>query len=178
MDDKPIKVLLIEDNPGDARLIRECLSDGGKIKFDMEYVDQLSSGLDRLTKGEIEIILLDLSLPDSEGVDTFAEVYSNTAAVPVIILTGTDDETLAINLLQKGAQDYLVKGQFDSNLLVRSIRYAIERKQKEDEIKRHAEQLEVLYEIGKKITSIISKEELLPWQRGYGVNGKRESKNW
>jgi len=163
MDDKPIKVLLIEDNPGDARLIRECLSDGGKIKFDMEYVDQLSSGLDRLTKGEIEIVLLDLSLPDSEGVDTFAEVYSNTAAVPVIILTGTDDETLAINLLQKGAQDYLVKGQFDSNLLVRSIRYAIERKQKEDEIKRHAEQLEVLYEIGKKITSIISKEELLPW---------------
>ncbi len=123
-----IKVLLIEDNPGDARLIQEMLAEEKKILFDLEWRDRLSSGLERLAEGGIDIILLDLMLPDSRGFDTFTRTQAQAPEIPVVVLTGISDEALAIRAVRKGAQDYLVKGKVDSNLLVRSILYAIARR--------------------------------------------------
>ena len=137
MSDK-LKVLLVEDNPLDARLIQEMLADiegTGPVvaTFDLECADQLSAGLEHLVAGGIDVVLLDLVLPDSQGFDTFARTYAQAPQVPIIVLSGLDDVKLAIKAVREGAQDYLVKGQVDSNLLVRSMRYAIERKRAEKE---------------------------------------------
>lgn len=131
---KQIKVLLIEDNSGDARLIREMLSDVGNATFDMRCADRLSAGLEFLAAKDIEVILLDLGLPDSSGLDTFARVHDMAPDVPIVMLTGLDDTTLAIKGVQAGAQDYLVKSRVDSNSLTRAMYYAIERKKAEKQI--------------------------------------------
>jgi DNA-binding NarL/FixJ family response regulator len=122
-----VRVLLIEDNPGDARLIREMLVEARSIAFALECADRLVAGLERLGQGEIDVILLDLSLPDAQGLDTFVKAHAQVPGVPIVVLTGLDDGALAIEAVQKGAQDYLVKGQVEGNLLVRVLRYAIER---------------------------------------------------
>lgn len=125
--DNVIKVLLVEDNPGDARLIREMLNEVREVTFDVQRADRLSTSLERLAQGDIDVVLLDLSLPDSQGLETFARVYAQAPEVPVVLLTGLDDADLAVRAVREGAQDYLVKGQLDSGLLARAIRYAIER---------------------------------------------------
>jgi len=130
MDDlyaKYTRVLLIEDNPGDVRLIQETLLDAVGIQFEFECVDRLAGGLERLTEGGIDVVLLDLSLPDSHGLETLSTLRGRAPEVPILVMTNLDDETIAIKAVRAGAQDYLVKGQTDSNLLIRSIRYAIER---------------------------------------------------
>ena len=129
------KVLLVEDNPGDARLIREMLAEEKTTRFDLKCVDRLSSGLEHLEKGNIDAILLDLGLPDSQGLDTFTKLYDRAQGLPIIMMTGLDDEELAVKAVGMGAQDYLVKGQLDNRLLVRTIRYSIERKRMEETIK-------------------------------------------
>ncbi len=129
------RVLLIEDNPGDARLLREMLVEIGDAPFKLEWVDQLSKGLDRLTGGDIDAVLLDLSLPDSQGLDTFIQVHTQAPHIPITVLTGLDDTTLAVKAVREGAQDYLVKGKIDGNLLARAIRYAIERKRTEEALR-------------------------------------------
>lgn len=127
---KIIRVLLIEDNPGDARLIQEMLAEADSTRFELECVDNLSTGIDRLAKGSIDVIFLDLSLPDSQGLDTLHKILTLPMELPIIVvLTGTDDEALEVQAIRAGAQDYLIKGQIDSNLLVRAIRYAMERHQ-------------------------------------------------
>lgn len=129
MDDTHIKVLLIEDNPGDALLIREALAEASRASFYLECVDRLSTGLEHLADREVDIVLLNLSLPDSHGIETLSIVRARAPEVPIVVLTGLDDEALAIEAVQMGAQDYLNKGQIDKNLLIRAIRYAIERHQ-------------------------------------------------
>lgn len=128
MSATPFKILLIEDNPGDARLLREMLVETRDASFDLEWVDRLSTGLERLAEGGIDAILLDLSLPDSQGLATFTLVYTQVPHIPITVLTGLDDTTLAVKAVREGAQDYLIKGRIDSNLLARTIRYSIERK--------------------------------------------------
>ncbi len=124
-----IKVLLIEDNPGDARLIKEMLVEEKGIIFDMEWKTNLSEGLKRLADGNIDVILLDLMLPDSiGGFYTFSKTQAQAPQIPIVVMTGFDDESFAISTVRMGAQDYLIKGKVDSNLLVRTIRYAIARK--------------------------------------------------
>lgn len=123
---QPIKVLLIEDNPGDARLIKEYLSEVPGKFFEVDWVDRLSEGLKHIDGKDAA--LLDLTLPDSVGLDTFKRVHSQAPALPIIVLSGNDDDSLALKALQDGAQDYLVKGQVGAQLLARSIQYAIERK--------------------------------------------------
>ncbi|KCZ73016.1 putative heme/steroid binding protein [Candidatus Methanoperedens nitroreducens] len=124
-----VNVLLIEDNPGDARLIKEMLIEAKNISFDIEWKDRLSSGLERITMGGVDVVLLDLILPDSpRGFDTFTRTQAQAPEVPIVVLTGLDDETFAINAVRRGAQDYLIKGKVDSNLLTRTIRYSIARK--------------------------------------------------
>jgi PAS domain S-box-containing protein len=124
-----MQVLLIEDNPGDARLIREFLADAKVPQFRLVHADRLDTGLKRLTQGEIDVVLLDLSLPDSSGLDSFSRVHAEAEFVPIVVLTGNDDAELATQALREGAQDYLSKGDITQSLLVRSLRYAVERKQ-------------------------------------------------
>ncbi len=132
---KIMKVLLIEDNPGDTRLIQEMVSDADGATFDLEHVDRLSTGLKHLVAaGDIDLVLLDLGLPDSSGFDTFTGLQAQAPEVAIVVLTGLEDETIKNKALQAGAQDYLSKNQLDSNSLMRSMRYAIERKKAERRI--------------------------------------------
>jgi len=131
----PIHVLLIEDNPGDALLIAEALQDVPTPAFDLEHVDHLALGLDRLKQGNIDVILLDLSLPDSHGLDTLLRTCQHAPAIPVIVLTGLEDNVLEVRAVQAGAQDFLSKNALDGHLLARAIRYAIERKAAEEALR-------------------------------------------
>lgn len=124
-----ISVLIIEDNPGDARLIEEMLKEAKRFQFNFFNHKTLSEGLEELLKNGIDVILLDLNLPDCTGLNTISIIREKVEAMPIIILTGRDDEDLAIKSLKLGMQDYLVKGKIDPVLLERSILYAIERQQ-------------------------------------------------
>lgn len=129
MNDPGRTVLLIEDNPGDARLIREMLTEVPTSGFRLEWVDRLARGLDRLGTSGIGVVLLDLSLPDSQGLATFQAVRSTAPLTPIVVLSGLTDEELALTAVREGAQDYLVKGRVDGELLARALGYAIERQQ-------------------------------------------------
>lgn len=141
-----LTVLLVEDNAGDARLLTEYLSEAPGNPFVLERVELLSEGLERLKRGGIALVLLDLSLPDSFGLDTFAQAHACAPEVPIIVMSGRDDESLAIKTVHEGAQDYLVKGQVDSRLLVRAMRYAIERKRAEEALAKERDLLHTLLE--------------------------------
>jgi PAS domain S-box-containing protein len=135
MANEPFNVLLIEDNPGDVRLIRGMLAGVLGTAYHLESCDRLSAGLERLAGTGIDVVLLDLLLPDSQGLETFSRVHARAPEVPVVVLTGLGDETVAVKAVQAGAQDYLVKGHVDGNLLVRSLRYAIERNRSEEAVR-------------------------------------------
>jgi signal transduction histidine kinase len=126
MSEQATHVLLVEDNPGDADLVRLRLVDG-KAKADVNCVNRLSDALASLREKSPSIILLDLNLPDSQGADTFRKVLEHAPDVPVVILSGQDDEELAMKALHQGVQDYLVKGAISSSGLDRAMRYAVER---------------------------------------------------
>src|SRR3972149_9364547 len=131
-------VLLIEDNPGDARLIREMIAEDPDAPFELRCAERLAQGLERLSDGETGLVLLDLSLPDSFGLETFTKVYAHSPTVPMIVLTGNDDQTVALSAVKGGAQDYLVKGRLDRELLLRSLQYSIERKRYPVELEHQA----------------------------------------
>jgi len=122
-----IRVLLVEDNPGDARLIQELLLEARGGRFETEVATRLSEAMEKLASDHFQLILLDLSLPDSRGIDTFHKMTAHAPHVPLIILSGLDDEALALHTVEAGAQDYLVKGQVDPRILERAIRYAMKR---------------------------------------------------
>jgi len=109
MSNESCKILLVEDNPGDARLILELLRDSGHHGFDIDRVDSLALALQRLGAGGIEAILLDLALPDSKGQETFDRVRARNPMVPIVVLTGLGDETLGLKMVRLGAQDYVAK---------------------------------------------------------------------
>ncbi|HYT70015.1 MAG TPA: ATP-binding protein [Gemmatimonadales bacterium] len=142
MTTTPIKVLLVEDNPGDVRLIRETVLASAAARFEVESAERLADGVARLSGGDIDVVLLDLELPDSRGYETFERVHASVPRLPIIVLTGLSDQAVALKTVQGGAQDYLVKGDVDGSVLVRAIRYAIERKQAEAEIRSLNETLE------------------------------------
>jgi len=121
-----IRLLLVEDNPDDAFLLRELLRDA-PIPFVIEETSWLSAALDRLNQGGIDVVLSDLSLPDSHGIDTFRRLAAHPSRVPIIVLSGSHDEAMALKTVEEGAQDYLVKGSVDQPLMVRAVRYAIQR---------------------------------------------------
>lgn len=128
-------VLLIEDNPGDARLIKEMLKDAKIGNYDLIIKNSLSEGLEELLKNRFDLILLDLMLPDSSGLRTVTILLDKVIETPIIVLTGRNDEELALKTLKLGIQDYLVKGNIDTTLLERSIIYAIERHNVKIELK-------------------------------------------
>ncbi len=129
MSNGTISVLTIEDNLGDARLIEEMLKEAKRAQFIFIQHTTLSGGLEELLSNKIDIILLDLNLPDCTGLDTISIIHEKVNTIPIIILTGRVDEELAIQSLKLGMQDYLVKGKIDSELLERSILYALGRQQ-------------------------------------------------
>jgi diguanylate cyclase (GGDEF)-like protein len=138
MSDGHNTVLLIEDNPGDARLIELMLAEDPDTPFRLSCVDRLSRGLEFLSAQKPGIVLLDLSLPDSHGLETFDKVFAHSPAVPIIVLTGNDDQMLALSAVKTGAQDYLVKGKLDRELLVRAMHYSIERKRYQEQLEHQA----------------------------------------
>lgn len=122
-----IQLLLVEDNPGDARLIREMLLDARGQQINFELAATMHEAADHLAKQPYDVILLDLSLPDSYGMETLIGMRNYAPDTAIVVLTGNDDQDLGLQAVQVGAQDYLAKGEVDSKLLVRSLRYAIER---------------------------------------------------
>ncbi|MBF0356168.1 MAG: HD domain-containing protein [Alphaproteobacteria bacterium] len=137
----PIHVLVIEDNPGDARLIELMLSEQAEDIYRPSFAVRLAEGLEILSRQPFEIVLLDLSLPDSHGMSTVEAVLEAAPATPIIVLTGLADETTAMAAMKAGAQDYLAKGQGDGETLRRSIRYAIERMRTEEDRRESGERL-------------------------------------
>ena len=119
-------VLLIEDNAGDADLVRLRLLEGGS-QVDVSWVDRLSAGLASVAQQRPAVVVLDLTLPDSNGHDSFRRLHDQAPDIPVVILTAVDDEEMAVRTVQQGAQDYLLKSEIDGKQLARSIRYAMER---------------------------------------------------
>lgn len=124
-----MKVLLVEDNPADACLLRETLIDAGASRFSLTHVQLLADAEKLLNETDFDAVLLDLSLPDSIGLDSLRRVASASPSTPVVVLSGIDDESTAVTALRDGAQDYLVKGHADGALVVRALRYAVERKE-------------------------------------------------
>ena len=127
MNDQQLRVLLVEDNPGDARLIQEQLNESKLAFVDLKHAKTLAEAMQYLGTQTIDAIILDLSLPDSVGLETLSMIQAQVAQIPVIVLTGLDDEQLGLKAIQQGAQDYLVKGQADGLLITRAVRYAMER---------------------------------------------------
>jgi len=139
-----MRVLLIEDNEDDACLIRDALTERTKAGIVLTWADRLSTGLQRLTKDHIDVVVLDLSLPDSHGQATLNQVLAHRPDMPIVVLTGLDDEALAVGALRQGAQDYLVKNRLDGDNLARALRYAVERTRIENELRQSTEQLRAL----------------------------------
>jgi PAS domain S-box-containing protein len=124
---QPVKILLIEDSAAEARLIRELLAEAPQATVELHHAATLGAGLEVLAEGGSDVVLLDLSLPDSHGLETLRSVRAAVSRIPVIVLTGSDEEDLALSAVEKGAQDYLVKGQVDGKAILRAARYAIAR---------------------------------------------------
>ncbi|MGZ7108847.1 MAG: response regulator [Methanobacterium sp.] len=141
-----IKILFVEDNPGDVVIIKEMLKEIDGIHFEVTTADNLKEGINHLINEDFDILLLDLNLPDSEGIQTFITINQNARDLPIIILTGLSDEEFAITSVGKGAQDYLVKGQTDGQLLAKSIKYSIERKRIEKELRSSEEKYRLMVE--------------------------------
>ena len=140
------RILIVEDNPGDLFLVKEFLKRTSLPDFEIVHAATLSEAIILLTANRFRLILLDLFLTDSEGLQTFESVYPLSAAAPVIVLTGLIDENITAETLKKGAQDYLVKGHYDQNLLEKTVRYAIERKRNQQLLKQSEEEYKLLFE--------------------------------
>jgi signal transduction histidine kinase len=129
--ESPVKVLLVEDNPGDARLTMEALKEAGAHRFAVTHVERLTDAQTRLREAPFDLVLLDLSLPDAKGLSTVRRIEAADPSIPIVVLSGFDNETMALEAVQAGAQDYLVKGESSGETIARAIRYAIERKRGE-----------------------------------------------
>ena len=149
------KVLLIEDNPGDARLLREALREVTPPPLELIHAERFDTGLEYLGRENFAAVLLDLSLPDTRGIDTVVRMQREVGAMPIVVLTGLDDDSMALEAVRAGAQDYLIKGEIDGKLLVRSLSYAIERKRLQGETQRHLERITALKDINAALTSTL-----------------------
>jgi len=141
-----VHVLLVEDNPGDAKLVEHFLDDPSVAAFldetALTHVESLADASDAVDERQYDVILLDLGLPESEGMETLERAAELGTDVPIIVLTGLDNTDVAVEAIQSGAQDYLPKGDLDGDRLVRSLRYAIERHKQEQALTRRNEQLD------------------------------------
>jgi DNA-binding NtrC family response regulator len=163
MKPESVKVLLVEDNPGDMRLLKEYLNEAStlslsKTVFEFASTDRLAQAKKWMESNRADVVLLDLSLPDSHGLDTFDRFHASAPQMPIIVLSGLDDGTVAIEAVRKGAQDYLVKGDVSASLLVRSIQYAIERKRSEENAKQAGQTLPKAQGSGEGIPPVLAEK--------------------
>ena len=176
------RILLIEDNPGDARLIFDMLEEAGADGFVVDRVDRLSAALERLTARPPDAVLLDLSLPDSHGLDTFGQIHSNFSETPIIVLTGLNDEEVGMQAVRAGAQDYLVKGAISGTALTRVLRYGIERKRAEEQLRESEAQFRTLANAIPQLCWMANPDGWIFWynQRWYDYTGTTpdEMKGW
>ncbi len=140
-----MRVLVVEDNPGDARLVREHLK-SATDSASIDVVERLGEGLAFLATHDVDVVLLDLGLPDSQGLETLTDLQARFSNLPIVIMTSVADEELANEAVRRGAQDYLVKGQVEGGLLRRALAYAIERKQAQEALRLSEERYRVLAE--------------------------------
>jgi len=143
MQDKSIELLLVEDNAAEARLLQEYLKAVSSKDFRLVHVKHLAAARDRLSSESLDIILLDLTLPDSQGLETLEAMLGMAPSLPIVVLTNTEDDELGVELVRRGAQDYLVKRHVNRELLVRAVCYAIERKQAAEALRQAKEELEI-----------------------------------
>jgi CheY-like chemotaxis protein len=141
MNPATVRVLLVEDSPSDAVLLQESLAQPGLGGFDFTHVDCWADAVRCLRQNQFEVLLLDLSLPDVTGRETFLRARAETPRLPIVVLTGEANEDLGLEAVRHGIQDYLIKGQAYGRQTARAIRYAIERKQVEEALKRTEEAL-------------------------------------
>ncbi|MEZ4727281.1 MAG: response regulator [Caldilineaceae bacterium] len=146
MQETSIQTLLVEDNPGDTLLLRQMLADTTLWKAVLTCTDRLQAAIELCQQQPFEVILLDLSLPDSQGYATFEQLRQYTPQTPIILLTGFDDQELAVRAVRAGAQDYLIKDEINAHLLIRAMRYAIERKRTEEALREHHLRYQALFE--------------------------------
>jgi PAS domain S-box-containing protein len=138
-----IRVLLVEDNPGDAGLIEKMLAESTSFRYRVQTVERLSQAHEAIHHRSFDIVLLDLGLPDSQGIDTFERMNQVAQTTAIVVITGLSDDEIALRAVQKGAQDYLVKGEIDARSLTRSLRYAVKRKQIEEELRQSDERFQL-----------------------------------
>ena len=175
MNSASVTALLVEDNPGDRRLVHEMLAEASDVTFDVQYADRLQAAIAHLNKHKVHVVLLDLGLPDSQGLETLRAIYAQVPTLPIVVLTGLNNEMIGVQAVNEGAQDYLIKGQIDTHLLRRTVRHAVERKQAEQKEKRLQLQLNlssrlaslglmvegIAHEINNPLTSVIGFAQML-----------------
>jgi CheY-like chemotaxis protein len=129
METRPIEVLLVEDNPGDARLVQESLADAGARQFNLTHVDRLEDAVRRLERGRYDVVLLDLLLQDSQRLGTLMAIHDQAPRIPIVVFTGLEDEVVGLWALSEGAEDYVIKGKVSGERLAWTLCEAIERHQ-------------------------------------------------
>ena len=144
MSHVPISILLVEDSPSDAALLQESLLEPGAPQFEFTHVESLSEALEQVGKRRFDVVLLDLTLPDSAGRETFLRARAAAPDLPIVVLTGAAGEAIGLEAVQQGIQDYLVKGQTDGRQVARAVRYAIERKRAEERNRLQARMLDAV----------------------------------
>jgi two-component system cell cycle response regulator len=164
---RTLSVLVVEDNPAYARLVQETLKDSTLDEIEVEVAPMLAEALDRLGRGGIDVVLLDLGLPDARGSEGFLRLCEDHPEVPVVVLTGFDDEEMAMEVVRQGAQDYLVKGRSENDSLGRALRYAVERHRMQAQLR----QLAIIDELtglhNRRGFATLAEHQLkLAWRRG------------
>ncbi|HEY9798589.1 MAG TPA: diguanylate cyclase [Leptolyngbyaceae cyanobacterium] len=161
MDSQSVYILLVEDNLKDAELLQEYLIEVGAVQWQIIQVNRLSEALKEIRNRRFDVILLDLSLPDSQGLETLSIVNHAASNIPIVVLTGLNNEQLAVQAVRQGAQDYLVKGHFEGKLLIRAIQYAIERKQTEEALRQQWLRERLMGRMQERIRQSVALEDIL-----------------
>lgn len=151
MDQDRINLLLIEDNPADVVFLKEIIKEENRINFNLIHFDSLGSGSEYIQQNQVDLILLDLSLPDSHGLETLRGVVAVSNSIPIIILTGIDDEALGVAALKEGANDYLVKWKIDNKFIIRSMIYSMERFRLQVQLEAARQKERIQHEVAKNI---------------------------
>jgi len=163
MKNQLIKVLLIEDDPDDVFLIQDMIESvcGLLYCFELAHVNRLSGALEYIRKHHVDVVLTDLGLPDSQGLATVTALLEKAQTTPIVVLTGLADEAVGMEAVTMGAQDYLIKGEVEREILVRAMTYAIQRKKEQDELRRKNAELAILYHVSQKVNQSINLHETM-----------------